>query len=129
MAAVNKGKVRNVTPVAYEFNVRARLSEDITGAGVQLVYTGVIADGVPVMSKAPIAGITEAHGISLEKGSAGDVIDVGISGELDGFTGMTAGAAIYPSTATAGEMDTTAIANAVVRVRAHSATRIRFHYV
>jgi hypothetical protein len=129
MALVAESKVRNVTPVAYEFNIRARLSEDISGAGTQLVYTGVITDGVPVMSKAPTTGITEADGISLEKGSAGDVIDVGISGELDGFTGMTPGAKLYPSTTSAGRLDTTAIANAVVRVKAHSATRIRFHYV
>ena len=129
MAAVNRVKARNVTPVGYEVNDKVALSEDVT-AGDQLVYTGTTVNGFPVMGKAPTSGIKEAHGIAIKNGLQGEEgFDVGLQGEMDGFSGMTPGADLYPSTGTAGGLDTTAITGATVRVRAVKATRIRYNYV
>jgi hypothetical protein len=42
---------------------------------------------------------------------------------------LTRGAVLYPSTATAGGIDTTAIAAATERIRAVTASRIRFLFL
>jgi hypothetical protein len=129
MAAVTRVKARPVTPVGYEVVDRCVLSEDVT-AGDLLKYTGATTNGQPVMSKAPTAGITEADGIALQNGYSGQAgFDVGIQGEMDGFSGLTPGNPLYPSTATAGSIDTTAIAGATVRIKAVRTTRIRFCFV
>ncbi|HYP18611.1 MAG TPA: hypothetical protein VEY08_00950 [Chloroflexia bacterium] len=129
MAAVTVVKARYVTPVNYEVIDKCVLSEAVV-AGDQLVFTGTVTNGLPVMSKAPTAGITEAHGMAIKDGyAAQEGFEVLIQGEMDGFSGLTPGNPIYPSTATAGKLDTTAIASATVRVRAIRATRIRVSYV
>ena len=129
MAAVTRVKARPVTPVGYEVVDKVALSEDVV-AGDELVYTGTTTNGFPVMGEAPITGITEAHGIALQNGFLGqEGFDVGIQGEMDGFSGLVPGAPLYPSTATAGSLDTTPIAAATVRVRAVKTTRIRYNYV
>lgn len=125
MAAVTRVKAHPVSPVAYEVNDKGLLTEDVT-AGDLLVL------GAGGWSKAPITGITEAMGIALQNGYAGqEGFGVGIQGEMDGFSGLTAGTPLYPSTATAGGLDTTAIANATVRIRAcnRAGTRIRYNFV
>lgn len=84
---------------------------------------------------------TEAHGISLKATKAGGTAEIAFRGEMDGFSGLTVGAGLYPSSATAGGMDTTAptfysvattpaVAVPVpARIRAVTATRIRFDLV
>lgn len=140
MAAVTKVKARNCTPVGYEVNDVCVLSEAVT-AGDLLVFTGAITNGMPVMSKAPTT-VTEAHGIATKDGFAGQQgFDFGIQGEMDGFANLTPGAPLYPSGSVAGGIDTTAPTYytaattpavnvpATPRIRAISASRIRFSFV
>jgi hypothetical protein len=140
MSAVTRVKARHVAPVGYEYIVRGRVSETLT-AGDQVVQTGTTSDGHPVYSKAGTS-VTAAHGIALEDATAiGQLIDIGKVGEMDGFSGMTPGADIFPSASTAGGLDTTAPAAysvattpavavpALPKVRALTATRIFYNYV
>lgn len=138
MAAVTRVKARPVTPVGYEVNDKGTLTEDVT-AGDQLVISGE-SGGVKTWSKAPTDAI-EADGIALTDGFSGGVADVGIQGEMDGFSGMTVGDLLYPSGSTAGGLDTTATTfysaattpavavPAPARVKAIGATRIRYSYL
>jgi len=134
MAAVTRVKARPVTPVGYEFNDTGTLTEAVT-AGDLLTL------GASGWSKAATSAVN-AHGIALQDGFAGQTnFPVGIQGEMDGFSGMTPGTALYPSGATAGGLDTTATTfysaattpavavPAQPNVRAVSATRIRFNFV
>jgi hypothetical protein len=122
MAAVTRSKARPCTPVGYEVVDKGTLTEDVT-AGDLLTL------GASGWAKAATSGITEAMGIALQNGYSGQAgFSVGIQGEMDGFSGMTPGAALYPSTGTAGGLDTTAIAGATVRIRAVTASRIRYNF-
>jgi hypothetical protein len=141
MAAVTVVKVRHVTPVGYEFIQRGEVDAAVV-AGDQLVYAGTIgASGHPIYSKAPTSAVS-ANGMALEDATvAGQVIDVGKLGEADGFSGLTAGTALYPSGSTAGKLDTTATTYYSVattpavavparsQVRAHTATRVTYNYL
>lgn len=123
MAAITRVKGRPVTPVGYEVNDKGTLTEDVTAGDL-------LKNGSSGWSKAPITGITEADGIALQDGYSGQSgFSIGIHGEMDGFSGMTPGTSLYPSTATAGGLDTTAITGAAVRVKARTATRIAFNFV
>lgn len=134
MAAVTVVKCRPCTPVGYEYIVRGTLVSAVV-AGDQLVNG---ASGWDLAATSAVA----AQGIALTNGYAGqDDFDIGLIGEMDGFSGMTPGAALYPSSGTAGKLDTTATtfysagttpAVAVPvkpQVRALSATRIYYNYV
>lgn len=124
MAAVTRNKARYVTPVGYEVVEKAATVTEAVVAGDLLVL------GAGGWSKAPIAGITEAMGMAIQDYAAGrGDCSVLIQGEMDGFAGMTAGAPLYPSTATAGGLDTVAIAGATVRIRAVTPTRVRVSFV
>lgn len=127
MAAITVVKARPCSPAGYEV-------VDKTTAALPLLVDVVAGDELTLGSTgwglAPITGITEADGIALQPGYAGQVgFDVGIHGEMDGFSGLTPGAPLYPSVATAGKLNTTAIAGATVRVKAVRPTRIRYCYV
>jgi hypothetical protein len=141
MAAVTVVKVRHVTPVGYEYIVRAEV-DGAVAAGDQLVHAGTIgASGHPIYSKAATNAVS-AHGMALEDATvAGQVIDLGIVGEADGFSGMTPGAGLYPSGSTAGKLDTTATTYyaaattpavavpARPQVRARTTTRVLYNYL
>lgn len=121
MAAVTKVRPKFVSPNGYEVVDKGTLTEAVT-AGDLLVY------GVAGISKAA-PGAVEAHGIATQDGYAGQGgFDVLIQGEMDGFSGLTPGAPLYPSATVAGGLDTTAPASAVARVRAVTATRIRVNF-
>ncbi|OJW05787.1 MAG: hypothetical protein BGO39_05005 [Chloroflexi bacterium 54-19] len=138
MAAVTRVKARPVTPVGYEVNDKGTLTEDVI-AGDQLVISGEVAN-VKQWSKCPTTA-KEADGIALTDGFNGGVADVGIQGEMDGFSGMTPSTPLYPSGTTTGGLDTTAptfysaattpavAVPAPARVKAIGATRIRFNYL
>lgn len=99
MAAVTRVTARPVTPVGYEVYDSGTLTEAVT-AGDLLTL------GSSGWSKAATSA-TEAHGIALQDGYSGQAnAPIGIQGEMDGFSGMTAGTALFPSSATAGGMDT-----------------------
>ena len=126
MAAVTRVKARPCTPVGYEVVDKCALAADVV-AGDLLKYTGASSDGLAVMTKAA-AGATEADGIALQDGYSGQAgFSVGIQGEMDGFSGMTPGAALYPSASVAGGLDTTAAG--AIRVKAVRPTRIRYNFV
>lgn len=122
MAAVTRVKARHVTPVNYEVVDKGLAAEAITaGDLVKNTASGWV--------KLP-GGELEAHGIALKDYYAGqDGCDFGIQGEMDGFSGLTPGAPLYPSASVAGGLDTTAVVGATIRVRAAKATRIRYNFV
>lgn len=122
MAAVTRVDAHPVTPVGYEVNDKGLLTEDCI-AGDQLKNTAAGWTKLP-------GGALEADGIALMDGYAGDRgFSIGLQGEMDGFSGLTRGDPLYPSATVAGGLDTTAPTGATIRVRAATATRIRFSFV
>lgn len=120
MAAVNRVKARPCTVVGYEVVDKGTLTEAV-------VAGDLLKNGANGWSKLA-AGATEADGIALQDGYAGQSgFSVGIEGEMDGWSGMVPGTPLYPSGAVAGGLDTTAAG--VIRVKAASATRIRYSFV
>lgn len=132
MAAITVVDCHPVTPVGYEVVDKCELLVDVV-AGDLLTFTGsmsAVSTKQPIMTKAPTTGITEAHGIALMDGYAGQRgFSVGIQGEMDGFSGMTPGAPMYPSVTTAGKHDTTIITGAIVRMRSITDTKARYSFV
>jgi hypothetical protein len=122
MAAVTRVKARPCAPAGYEVNDK--------GVAVTAWVAGdLLTNGAGGWSKAAV-DVLEGHGIGLQDAYAGQGnCSIGIQGEMDGFSGLTPGAALYPSAATAGGLDTTAPEGATIRVRAATATRIRFSFV
>lgn len=130
MAAVTVVKARPVSPPAYEVNDKGQAAVAFTAGQLLVLSSTTPGNGFEkVWALAPITGITEAQGIALMDAKAGGIVSVGIQGEMDGYSGLTPGAPLYPSTATAGGIDTTAIASSTVRVRAVTTTRIRYNFV
>lgn len=122
MAAITRVDCHPVTPVGYEFNDVGVLTEDV-------VAGDLLTLGASGWSKA-VGGAIEAHGIALKDGFSGQRgFDVGIHGEIDGFSGMTPGTLLYPSASVAGGLDTTQPTLGPGRIRAVSATRIRFNFI
>lgn len=126
MAAVTRVKARPCTPVGYEVVDKVELGEAVT-AGDLLKYNGSTNDGQSIVVKAAAAA-TEADGIALQDGFSGQRgFSMGLHGEMDGFSGMTPGTALYPSATVAGGLDTTAAG--AIRVKAVKAARIRYNFV
>jgi hypothetical protein len=126
MAAVTRVKAEYITPVGYEVNDTGKYTEDVI-AGDELVINGEVS-GVKTWGKCPTTE-TEGQGIAIKNGKTGGVAEVLIQGELSGFSGLTAGAPIYPSATVAGGLDTTKPAGATVRIRATGSDRIRVNFV
>lgn len=121
MAAVTKVAPLSVAPTGYEVNDKGMTTEAIARADQIII-------GASGISKCT-AGSIECHGIALKAAAVGMLVEYGVHGEMDGFSGLTPGAPLYPSATVAGGLDTTATATPIVRVRAVTATRIRFAYV
>lgn len=134
MAAITVVKARPVTPVGYEVNDSGVLTEDVTAGQL-------LSNGAGGWSKCPTNQV-EPDGIALQDGYAGQGnFPVGIQGEMDGFSGLTPGAKLYPSGSVAGGIDTSApvyytvattpVVNVPVvsKLKAVTATRIRFNFV
>lgn len=134
MAAVTRVKGRPCTPVGYEVVDKGKVTEAVT-AGDLLV------NGAAGWSKAA-AGAINAHGIALQDYYANqEGCSIGIQGEMDGFSGLTPGAPLYPSGAVAGGLDTTAPVYytaattpavnvpAQPNIRAATASRIRYSFI
>lgn len=126
MAAITVVKPLHVSPTAYEVVDKAMATEAMA-PGDQVV---IGANGI---SKCPAAA-KECHGVVLKPCPINMSCDYGIQGEMDGFSGLTPGNPLYPSATTAGVMDTVVAENTVgnpatVRVRAVTATRIRYNFV
>lgn len=139
MAAITRVKARPVSPPGYEVNDTGYLTEDVV-AGDQLQIVDTTAANVTRWGKCP-TNSKEADGIALMDGKSGGVAEVGIQGEMEGFSGMTAKTPLYPSSGTAGGLDTTPTVfysagttpavnvPAPAKVKAISATRIRYSYL
>lgn len=130
MAAVAKtSKIRPATRVGFAVNDKGQAKSAIAAGDLVVITADVPSRAYEtVYDKAPITGIAEAHGIALKPAVAGGLVEVGLLGEMDGFSGLTPGAPLYPSTATPGGIDTTAIAGAPVRARAVTSTLIRYSF-
>jgi hypothetical protein len=101
MSAIVRVKARPCTPVGYEVVDKGTLVEAV-------VAGDLLTNGASGWSKAA-TGTVEAHGIALQDGYATQSgFSVGIQGEMDGFSGMTPGTALYPSASVAGGLDTSA---------------------
>lgn len=127
MAAVTKGTLRVVTPSAMLDTDRGQAATDLN-IGDLLVITAT-APGTghdKVYGLAPVS-TTQAHGVCLKSCKAGDSVSVGVDMvEIDGYSGLTAGAQLYSSASVAGGVDTTAVASTTMIIRAVTPTRIRF---
>ena len=124
MAAITKVAPVLCSPVGYE-NVQHGYAGDTFAAGDL-----VIISGTPPSTRWTCAfedaTAAIAHGIVLKAVTEGGTAEVAFRGEMDGYSGLTPGAAL---TVASGVIDDTAPANTQVGaavVRAVSATRIRF---
>jgi hypothetical protein len=90
-----------MTPVGYEYIVRAYLTADVT-AGMPCV------EGSTGWAKAATSDV-QANGIALQDGVAGETIDMGLVGELE-LTGnnLVRGTSYYTDGSTAGGINDTA---------------------
>lgn len=137
MAAVTRVKARPVSPPGYEVNDKGQAKVDITAGDLLIITNDTPSNGFEKVWDKATTSTLNAHGIALMDAKAGAVVSVGIQGEMDGWSGMTPGAAAYPSGSAAGGLDTTApsefattpAVTARPNVRAISATRIRYNFV
>ena len=127
MAAITRVAPLHVSPTAYEVIDKGTATEDIAVSDQIIIVAGGTASH-PRISKCT-AGAIECHGICLKTTKAEQLIEYGVQGEMDGFSGLTPGAALYPSAGTAGVIDTTVTATPITRVRAVTTTRIRYSFV
>jgi hypothetical protein len=132
MAAVTVVKARPVSPPGYEVNDKGQAAVDLTAGTLVNITTATPGLGYEkVWDKAAANAATNAHGIVLQDCKAGATAEIGIQGEMDGFSGLTPGSELYPSATVAGGIDTTAnTAGAPAsRIYAVTASRIRYSFV
>lgn len=123
MAALTLGAhPHNVTPVGYEV-VRSGVATENIPAGSPVIQS---AAG---WSIAP-AGTLDFHGVAIQSYYAGQGgCSFLIQGEYDGFAGLTPGQNVFVSATVAGGWDDTGAANALVRARAVTTSRISVNCV
>ena len=129
MAVVAPNNPRWVTPAGMGFTDRAQAATDLL-AGQLVVFNGTTPNaGHDKVCALAGASAVDPNAVVLQDCKAGDSASLGIIGEMDGFsTNMpAAGTALFAS-ATPGSIDTTVVASAQIRMRAVSATRIRFNF-
>jgi hypothetical protein len=129
MAAVTVGTLHPVSPPGYELNDKGQAAVALTKGQLLIITTATAGSGFDKVWDKCTAGALEPHGIALMDAAAGGLVSVGIQGEMDGFTGLTQGAALYPSGSVAGGIDTSLPAGAPTRIRAVTATRIRYNLI
>ena len=127
MAAVTKGTLRVVTPAAMLDTDRGQAATDLNIGDLLVITSTAPGTGHErVYALAPVS-TTQAHGVCLKSCKAGDSVSVGVDMvEIDGYSGLTAGAPLYTSASVAGGLDTTAVTSTTHVIRAVSATRVRF---
>jgi hypothetical protein len=140
MAAVTVGTLHPVSPPGYEVNDKGQAKVAITKGQLLIITNDTPNAGFEKVWDKAATTTSEPHGIALMDAAAGAVVSVGIQGEMAGYTGLTAGAGLYPSGSVAGGIDTTApefYAAATTpavsvpvasRIRAISTTRIRYNF-
>jgi len=129
MAAVTKGTLRPVLVPGYEYNDKGQAKVAIAKGDLLIIAPDVPASGHEmVWDKAPVS-TAEPAGIALKDAAIGATVSAGIQGEMDGYTGLSRGNLLYPSAAVAGGIDTAVLAASTPRIRAVTATRIRYAFV
>ena len=119
MAEVTLLKGRYVTIPGYEV-VRKGVATETLKAGEAVVQS---AAG---FSKAP-ANALDVHAVAIQDYYAGqDDCSFMIHGEMEGFSGLTPGAALHASTTVAGGWADAGASGSIARARAVSPTRISF---
>jgi hypothetical protein len=124
MAAITRTNPRHVTPPGYEYVTSTQLATEAIPRGTLAVR------GAAGWSKAPVSSL-RADGIALKDYAAGqDDCEFGKIGEMDGFTfpAVNPGVPVYSSATTAGELDTTSVASAIVQVRYVGGNRIEYNF-
>ena len=137
MAAVTKGNLRPVIVPGYEVNDKGQAKVAIAKGDLLIMVTDTPANGFERVWDKATTSTTTAHGIALMDAKIGGIVSVGIQGEMDGFTGLTVGAPLFPSGSVAGGIDTTAptafattpAVTATPNIRATTATRIRYSFL
>lgn len=129
MAAITAVDPILVSPVGYESAQHGYAGDDFE-AGDLVIISGSAPDARWDCNYEPASGAT-AHGIVLRDCAEGGTVDVAYEGEMDGFSGLTAGA---PLSVVSGAIDSAAPTQAdtdpaiTYTIRAVSATRIRFRF-
>lgn len=141
MAAPTKGILHPVTVPGYEVNDNGQASGTIARGDLLVLTNTTPGLGFEKVWAKTTAGAIDADGIALMDAASGRKVEVGIQGEMDGFSGMTPGTKFYPSSSVDGGLDTTAptfysaattpavAVPAGSRVKAVTATRIRYNFV
>jgi hypothetical protein len=84
MAAVTKGVLHPVTVPGYDVSDKGQAKVDLAVGDLVIITNDAPTVGYEkVWDKAPITGITEAHGIVLAAAKAAGTVSVGIHGEMD----------------------------------------------
>lgn len=134
MTPITKVRPKFVSPKGYEEIVRGIATVDLGVADPVVIDASVTPDARYDCAIKKAASEAFFHGVVAKDAKAGQVVEVILQGEMDGFSGMTPGAPIY---AEAGALGTTApvyytsattpVVNvpAPPQVFAISATRIR----
>lgn len=135
MAVITRVKARSVSPPGYEVNDKGQAKVALVAGDLLIMTADTPSAGHERVWDKAETGTTEAHGIALMDCAAGRTADVGIMGEMDGWSGMVPGTALYPSGTTAAALDDTARTIATtpavplpVRIRAVTPTRIRYNF-
>lgn len=123
MAAVNVAKrIHSVIPPGMELNDRAYATTDIKAGEPVVIVSTAPASKVYEYSVAKSTG-TDFNGFALVDVKEGGLAEITMVNELDGFSGLTPGAAL---TVVDGKIDDTApAAGQFVKIRALTTTRIR----
>lgn len=125
MAAVTRVNVAFVSPPGMEGIDRGFATEDIV-RGDPVVISGAAPSRLFDCAVSKATG-AEAHGIAIKDKQTGGLCEFAFFGEIDGFAGLTPGAAL---TIAAGDVDDTAPAvGTSTQIRAVNASRIRVNLV
>jgi len=121
MAAVTRNVARPVMPPGYE-----DVAGGITNVTEVVIGGDLLQLGATGWAKGTSTGPARQYGFAAQGYKQGQRnCSILLTGEMDGFSGLTPGDPLYPS-ATAGGLDTTAVAGFTGRIYAVTQTRIRF---
>jgi hypothetical protein len=123
MAAVTR-LLAHARPNRRWYHERPKVAFEAIEAG-QAVY--VRSDGQVAKARANAVGTAAVAGFAAKTVAVGDAVTVVMYGSFTGWSGLTPGAVLYLSSATAGELDTAAPATgnySVPVALAHTASEI-----
>ena len=125
MAAIAKVAPKLASPVGYENVFYAYASEALEAGDVAVITSATAPGGYDCVVEAADAAV--GHGIVLKNVGAAGKAELAWRGEMDGFSGLTPGAAL---TIASGVIDDTAPGTGVsTTIRAVTPTRIRFDLI